>query len=103
MGEKKYRICQNCGTTNLNRDYCKKCGELININLKRRLQREQSAVEKKASIEKRPKNRITVFFEKATKNENPLIRLTAKFFYSIWVIIIAIGSFLAFIIGYVAA
>lgn len=49
MANKTYRTCQNCGTVNLNRDYCKNCGEIININLKRKLEREQKAKEKTAS------------------------------------------------------
>ncbi|MFS4466537.1 hypothetical protein [Maribacter sp. 2210JD10-5] len=105
MANKTYRTCQNCGTENLNRNYCKQCGEIININLKRKLKREQEA-KKKIELQKREdkkKNRITIFFENAKEHENLMIRYTAKFFYSIWVIVIAIGSFLALLFGYIAA
>ena len=103
MSSKIYRTCQRCGTVNLNKDYCQNCGEIINISLKRNLQSEQN---KKAqlSLEKaKKKNKITIFFEEAKENENLIVRFLARFFYSIWVIVLAIGSFLAFLLGYIAA
>lgn len=103
MANKTFRTCQNCGTVNLDRDYCKNCGEIININLKRKLEREQKAQEKAASKKVKKKNKITVFFEKAKENDNLFIRYTARFFYSIWIIVLAIGSFLALLFGYIAA
>lgn len=103
MANKTYRTCQNCGTVNLNRDYCKNCGEIININLKRKLEREAKAQEKIATKKVKKKNKVTLFFEDAKEHENAIIRYTARFFYSIWIIVLAIGSFLALVFGYIAA
>lgn len=105
MSVDTYRTCQNCGTENLNRDYCKNCGEIININLKRKLEREQKAEEKsRAEIKnQKKKNKVTLFFERARDHENFMIRYTARFFYSIWIVVLAIGSFLALVFGYIAA
>lgn len=103
MSVDTYRTCQNCGTENLNRDYCKNCGEIININLKRKLERQQKAKEKNATQEVKKKNKITLFFEDAKQHENIVIRYTARFFYSIWIVVLAIGSFLALVFGYIAA
>ncbi|PIB39347.1 hypothetical protein [Maribacter sp. 4G9] len=103
MSNETYRTCQNCGTENLNRDYCKNCGEIININLKRKLERQQKAKEKSATQKVKKKNKITLFFENAKQHENIVIRYTARFFYSIWIVVLAIGSFLALIFGYIAA
>lgn len=103
MADKTYRTCQNCGEVNLNRDYCKQCGQIVNINLKRRLEREKKAVDKKKTATKKGPNRLTLFFEKAKEHDNIIIKLTARFFYSIWVVVIAIGSFLALLFGYIAA
>ncbi|MHA7057243.1 hypothetical protein ACWGOQ_0008500 [Aquimarina sp. M1] len=98
-----YRKCSNCGTLNLNRDYCKACGSLINTSLQRKQERKQRlAKREKARIAKKP-NKITLFFERAKQHQNIVIRYTARFLYSVWVVVIAVGSFLAFIIGYVAA
>ncbi|MDC6404274.1 MULTISPECIES: hypothetical protein [Maribacter] len=103
MSVDTYRTCQNCGTENLNRDYCKNCGEIININLKRKLERQQKAKEKRAIQKVKKKNKITLFFEDAKQHENIVIRYTARFFYSIWIVVLAIGSFLALVFGYIAA
>jgi Fe2+ or Zn2+ uptake regulation protein len=103
MSVDTYRTCQNCGTENLNRDYCKNCGEIININLKRKLERQQKAKEKSATQKVKKKNKITLFFEDAKQHENIVIRYTARFFCSIWIVVLAIGSFLALVFGYIAA
>ncbi|RRQ50100.1 hypothetical protein DZC72_05880 [Maribacter algicola] len=103
MSVDTYRTCQNCGTENLNRDYCKNCGEIININLKRKLERQQKAKDKSATQKVKKKNKITLFFEDAKQHENIVIRYTARFFYSIWIVVLAIGSFLALVFGYIAA
>ncbi|MDF4220253.1 hypothetical protein [Maribacter huludaoensis] len=103
MSNESYRICQNCGTVNLNRDYCENCGNIININLKRRLEREKKNKEKLASEKVKEKNDITLFFENAKDHENVFIRYISRFFYSIWIVVLAIGSFLALVFGYIAA
>ena len=103
MSTETYRTCQNCGTVNLNRDYCENCGEIINTHLKRKLAREQKAKEKMASEKVKEKNKVTLFFENAKEHENGFIRFTSRFFYSIWVVVLAIGSVLAIVFGYIAA
>ncbi|MEM7485994.1 MAG: hypothetical protein AAF348_12370 [Bacteroidota bacterium] len=103
MANEIYRTCQTCGTVNLNRDYCQKCGELINLILKRKLLREKKESDKLILEKTKKKSGITRFFERAKEHENLFIRYTALLFYSIWVIVLAIGSFLAFLFGYIAA
>ncbi|MFD2562135.1 hypothetical protein [Aquimarina rubra] len=98
-----YRKCPNCGTLNLNRDYCKECGTLVNSTLKRNQERKQRLEQKQKAIKEQKPNKITLFFEQAKEHQNIFIRYTAKFFYSIWIVVLAIGSFLAFVIGYIAA
>ena len=100
---KTYRTCQNCGTVNLNKDYCQTCGEIVNINLKRKLEREQKAREKLTLEKAKKKNGITIFFEGAKESDNLILRFVAHFFYSIWIMVLAIGSFLALVFGYIAA
>jgi len=103
MENKTYRTCQNCGTVNLNIDYCQKCGEIVNILLKRKLEREQRAIEKIQLEKQKEPTQFTLFFERAKGHENLFIRYAARFFYSIWVIVLAIGSFFAILFGYIAA
>ncbi|QLG46916.1 hypothetical protein [Costertonia aggregata] len=101
--KKTYRTCQHCGTVNLNRDYCENCGKIINITLERKLKREQKTVEKQKVDKLERPNRITLFFERVKDHDNLIIRYVARFFYSVWIIVIAIGSFLALLFGYIAA
>lgn len=105
MEDKTYRACQNCGAVNLNRDYCQNCGEIINTDLQRKLEREraQQAKERARPVKLKKKNKVTIFFENAREHESAIIRYPARFFYSIWVIVLAIGSFLAFLLAYIAA
>ncbi|MGY3794815.1 hypothetical protein [Aquimarina sp. 433] len=98
-----YRKCPNCGTLNLNKDYCKACGTLINTQVRRQQERaERLEQEQRADQNKKP-HKITLFFENAKEHSNPFIKYTFRVLYSIWVVVLAIGSFIAFIIGYVAA
>lgn len=102
MANSPYRTCPKCKKDNINRDYCAYCGAVINPYLKRKLERkEREAIEEK--LAKAKGNRITDLFEKARVHRNPFIRFPVQFLYSIWVIVLAIGSFLAFLVGYIAA
>ena len=103
MANEVYRTCPNCGEINLNKDYCEQCGEIVNIALKRKQEREERILEEQNMASQKKPNQITTFFEKAIQHNNILIKYTAQFFYSVWVIIIAIGGFLALLFGYIAA
>lgn len=103
MGKVSYRKCSNCGTLNVNNDYCENCGQLINIQLQRKMAREalDEKVQKEKSEEK--PNVVTVFFKKALAHPNLLIKIPAMIFYSIWVVVMSIGAFIAFLFSYIAA
>nr|WP_317632926.1 hypothetical protein [uncultured Flavobacterium sp.] len=91
-------ICQKCKTDNLNVDYCVKCGELINIVLKRQLEQKaylQKAEEKReAQKEYGIERQLNVFLN----HPNILIRSFFKFFYSIGMAIYLIATLLAFVV-----
>lgn len=101
MAGTSYKKCPNCNTMNVDNDYCKACGALINMHLQRELERKTRA-EAKAAEPQKP-NVVTEFFEKAMNHSNLAVRLVAKFFYSIWAVVISIGTLLAFLFSYVAA
>ncbi|GAB5476065.1 MAG: hypothetical protein Mars2KO_41640 [Maribacter sp.] len=103
MENKTYRKCQNCGTVNLNRDYCQECDEIVNIILKRKIERENKALERERIEKQKDPNKVTVFFERAKTHPNIIVRSLALFFYSTWVIVLAIGSVFALFFGYIAA
>jgi hypothetical protein len=88
----------------LNQDYCPNCGNIVNITLKRELERKEKAIQKQKERDAtKKKSAVTVFFEKVKNHENMMIRYTARFFYSIWLVVLAIGSFLALVFSYIAA
>ncbi|MFS4416409.1 hypothetical protein [Maribacter sp. 2307ULW6-5] len=103
MPKEVYRTCPKCSTVNLNRDYCKECGAIVNVLLKRRLEREEKEAEKSALEALKKPNPVTVFFERARNHNNLLVKGVANFFYYLWVVVLAIGSFIAFIFSYIAA
>ncbi|WP_157374058.1 hypothetical protein [Arenibacter certesii] len=103
MGKVAYRKCSNCGTVNVNSDYCSNCGELINIHIKRKLAREASDTKKQEEKAAEKPNPVTVFFEKALKHPNLLVKIPAMLFYSIWVVVMSIGAFIAFLFSYIVA
>ncbi len=57
--------------------------------------------QKKEELEK--PDAITVFFEKVHNHSNPIVRIVALVFYSVWAVVLAIGAFLAYIFAYIAA
>ena len=101
MAGTSLKKCPNCNTMNKNRDYCETCGTLINVQLQRELDRKKR-IETKSEIPQKP-NAITSFFDKAINHPTLAVRIIAKFFYSIWAIVISIGTLLAFLFSYVAA
>lgn len=103
MTDAVYRKCPECGTMNKNTDYCSNCGALVNILERRKLEREQSEAKKELERQTRAPSKLTSFYEGAKNHDNVIIRYLARFFYSIWVVVIIIGAILALIIGYIVA
>lgn len=86
-----------------NSDYCGNCGALINTNLRRKLEREERERKRRKKEKVKKPDAITTFFEKARNHSNPLVRIMAFAFYSVWAVVLAIGAFLAYIFAYIAA
>ena len=103
MGKEVYRRCSDCGTVNINTDHCDRCGGLVNINLKRKLERQHLAAKKKEEKNLQEPNAVALFFKKALNHPNLFIRILAKLIYSVWVVVMVVGTFIAFLFSYVAA
>jgi hypothetical protein len=86
-----------------NSDYCSNCGTLINTNLRRELEREEREKKRQKKEELEKPDAITVFFEKVRNHSNPIVRIVALVFYSVWTVVLAIGAFFAYIFAYIAA
>lgn len=96
MSQKSYIKCLECGTLNLNRDYCENCGSIVNINLKRQLQREKKFREQVEVEHTKNPSTVSKFFNDATGHPNTIVRSFSKFIYAIWL-------FLGMIVGAIIA
>ena len=97
------RRCPKCGKMTKNSDYCSSCGALINTNLRRKLEREERERKRRKKEELEKPDAITAFFEKVRNHGNPIVRIVAFAFYSVWAVVLAIGAFLAYLFAYIAA
>lgn len=102
MGKEIYRRCPKCNHLTLNSDYCENCGELINVNLKRKLESEERTLQKEKNKQQEKPNAVTQYFKKLIQHPNLFVRIPAKGLYSVWAVVMAIGAFLAFIFSYLA-
>ncbi|WP_091428518.1 hypothetical protein [Flavobacterium degerlachei] len=100
---KSYIKCLECNTVNTDSDYCSNCGAIINIVLKRQLEREkklQVKIEKQKTIEP---SRVDVFLKKGKNHSNIIIRAIFQVSYLIWVFFSMLIGFLISIVVAAAA
>lgn len=93
-----------CNTVNLNRDYCSNCGAILDVILKRKLEREKVAQEKLEleRLTEKP-GTIETFLRKGAEHSNIIIRMIFKLVYYIWFFFaIVIGGLIAAAISAVA-
>lgn len=100
---KSYIKCLECNTINLNNDYCSNCGAIINIVLKRNLEREKNIQTKIVEKAKDKPNKIAKFLKKGERNSNVLIRIFFKLSYAIWMFFaVVVGGIIAAVIAIAA-
>lgn len=94
--------CPNCGVYNVNRDYCSKCNTILSYKKRRE---QEFKKEEEARLEQRrlEKKNNPSFFEKYGNHRFLLIRVVVKIIKTIWVVIMAIGMFIAWLISSIAA
>ncbi|PWK20775.1 TFIIB-type zinc ribbon-containing protein [Xanthomarina spongicola] len=93
--------CPNCGVYNTNRDYCEECKTVLSYKIRRELafkKQEEERLKQAKSIEKEPS-----FFEKYVNHRYFLVRISAKIIRSIWLVFMAIGMFIAWLISAIVA
>ncbi|NRT14593.1 ribosomal protein L32 [Flavobacterium sp. 28A] len=99
---KSYITCPECGTVNLNEEFCSNCGALLDVVAKRKLERELKSTNKaklKASLKKEP-SKIETFLKNGTVHSNVLIRLIFQGGYYIWLFFALIfGGIISLIIA----
>lgn len=93
--------CPNCGIYNTNRDYCEHCGTVLSYKIRRELalkKEKEERLKQEALKEKKP-----AFFEKYTNHRFLIVRIGAKIIRSIWLVFMAIGMFIAWLVSAIAA
>lgn len=96
MSQKSYVKCLECGTLNLNRDYCENCSTIININLKRQLLRDKKNQDQLEEERRKSPNKIEQIFNNASDHSNSIVRGLAKFIHTVWLFIaMVVGALIA--------
>lgn len=85
MEQKTYIKCMKCNVVNENSDYCKNCGALINIVMKRRLESEAMEEERvELEIKKKEESKILKFIERGLTHPYFIVRIVFKTVHYIW-------------------
>lgn|SRR5690606_29448012 len=95
--------CLECGHININKDYCEQCGAIVNPVLKRNKDHQSRIKVQKEIDSQRALEKSQRFFERNRRHKNFFIRIFFQFLYSIWVIVMAIGTFIAWLVTTIAA
>ncbi|MEZ7499273.1 hypothetical protein QO200_11045 [Flavobacterium sp. Arc3] len=99
---KSYITCSECGTVNLNNEYCSNCGAILDVVLKRRLEREKKIkekIERKEKTKKEP-SKIELFLKNGAEHPNLVVRILFKAVYSIWIFFaIVIGALISLVVA----
>lgn len=103
MSLKSYIKCLKCNTQNLNTDYCKNCGSIVNIILERKLESEKKI---QLNIEqervKKP-SKIDEFLRSSTEHPNGIVRMLSQVVYAMWLFFAAvIGGLIAAVVAIAA-
>lgn len=85
------RKCTTCGTWN-STDTCSSCG--AELNPKRLRVQKIRAVEAEKAL--RPPSKLELFLQHWKASQNPFFKMTYWIGYSVWVVYMAILSFIAF-------
>lgn len=94
------RKCLKCNTWNKDEDFCVNCGEPLSP--KEIEKAEAIARKEKAAKEYKP-DKLDIIQEKAKNSKYLLVRVAYKIGYSIGLVVMAIGSFFAWLVAWAAA
>ncbi|WP_452219701.1 hypothetical protein [Lacinutrix salivirga] len=95
-------MCIQCGVYNKDREFCSECGAILDYKKRRELAFKK---EEEARLERRriEKENNPSFFDKYGDHRFLVVRIFVKIIKSIYVLIVAIGGFIAWLIATIAA
>ncbi|MCP1994832.1 hypothetical protein [Flavobacterium sp. HSC-61S13] len=95
--------CSQCGTFNVNSENCENCGALLSVVKQRELVRQEQFKEvRKREAEKGP-SKIELQIKKMQNHRFWLVRAVFEVVYIGWVIAMAVGGFIAWVIAAIVA
>lgn len=100
--DKSYITCLECGTVNLNKEYCSNCGAILDVVLKRQLEREKKIRDKIKQKEKTKKepSKIEAFLKSGAEHHNIILRALFQTGYYIWLFFaVVIGGLISLVIA----
>jgi hypothetical protein len=103
MKHKAYIKCSDCGIFVVDSDVCTQCGKLLNAELIRAKETEERLADQQAIIEEQEKEDAQTTYYKLRHHRLFGVRLLMALVHSVWVIVMAIGSFFAWIAAMISA
>lgn len=97
----RHTKCIECGTFNTNKEYCKKCGAPLSYEKRRLIAYEKSEKERKQREILEEKNNPS-FFDRYENHKYLMVRLVIGVLKSIWLVFVAIGTFIAWLFTAIA-
>ncbi|WP_010256506.1 hypothetical protein [Myroides injenensis] len=95
--------CSECGKFNKNTELCEYCGAVLCVIKKRTLERQHIEQKRlKEELEKEP-SKIDKIFIKMSRHPNVLIRLIFTILNAIWIGVMAIAMFIAWLMSLIVA
>lgn len=103
MSSQVHIRCSSCGVFNVNSDVCESCGNLLSVVKKReivRAERDQKILQ--AELAKEP-SKFELYIQKMRNHKFILVRVFFEIIYKTWVIAMAIGAFIAWLVAMIVA
>lgn len=103
MSSQVHIRCSKCGVFNVNNDHCEACGSLLSVVKQReivRAKRDKEAL--KAELEKKPSS-FELYIQKMRNHRFWIVRIFFEIIYKTWVIAMAIGGFIAWLVAMIVA
>lgn len=103
MSNQVHIRCSKCGVFNVNNDHCESCGNLLSVVKQREIVRAKRDEQlQKEALEKEP-SKVERYIQKMRQHRLWIVRAFFEVIYTTWVIAMAIGAFIAWLIAMIVA
>lgn len=103
MSSQVHIRCSKCGVFNANNEHCESCGNLLSVVRQREIVREKRDKQmQKAALEKEP-SKVEQYIQKMRNHRLWFVRGFFEIVYKTWIIAMAIGAFIAWLVAMIVA